>query len=174
MALNCGHCQAGYEPSDAFCRKCGAVLSAESLALVEQSEISPRVVEGQVVELGASTEKERKDIMANPAVKTVVKVGSKLGETLFRAMQTETGKKLTQSATTLAVTIGTELATRAVKNMVAPEKGKQSSNTPGQSLANQILQAMQDSGQPEPNKVQEEVVIIERFYRRRVYRRNQE
>lgn len=175
MPLECSRCRAEYAQGDAFCRKCGASLSASAeTALVEQ--VTPPVVEGEVIELGA--EKPKKDLLSNPGLQTLVKVGSKAGEKLYQALQSETGKKLTRGATTIALTIGTELASRAVKNMVAPEKTNKPTAPQPKSLTEQLLNAIQNTpNQPEPPAqpaAQEEIVVIERFYRRRVYRRTQE
>src|SRR5438105_611875 len=163
MALHCQKCQAEYDLSDAFCRKCGQPLAQEASfselppdpALANQPEV-------KVVEVTSIAPTEATTLV--PAgKKPIAALSKKVGAKLSEALKSEQGKKLARGATVLAVAVGVELVTQVAGklNKNAPEK---KAVRPPVSVGDALLKAMEEQlDTPEVD----EIYMRERIYIRR-------
>jgi hypothetical protein len=166
MTVNCARCGFECETSDAFCRKCGAVLAQEALYTELQGNTALEEVKTVEVLAPATLPSNETSHTEGRALALTKKVGAKVG----KAFKSEQGQKLARGATAVAVAVGIELVTQAA-NRITKTPDKHKLDRPAVSLPDAMLKALEDQLASDQNAVGEEIYIRERLYIRRIMRR---
>ena len=169
----CSKCQTHYDQEDAFCRKCGATLAQEAhyTEIASSPDDAATLEPTVVIEVTSLATNEPNRSLATPDKGRLRSLTTKVGSSVGRALQSESGKRAVKGATALVVAVGVELLTQAAaRPRQTPAQGKKLS--PPVHLADSLLRTIEEEFGPVPqDAVIEEVYVRERTYMRRIVRR---